>query len=377
MALSAETSSVSKLSAIIQSLSRQTGDGLAARFAKHLFNEVDTAEFETYGTSDLVALAAGAFESFRQRQPGRPKIVLRERFAGETELLAVDIVNDDMPFLLDSVLGALRELGLVPELVAHPIFEVRRNREGLLTALQPAAPSHNGIPRESFIHLQIRKLGPQPPSEDVAKALAECAERCENGRLRLSRDDGAARPRYRAVRKRIRRPRRRRPIPSRLRFFAGCPSTTSFSSESVNMATRATRNMASSFLSRSLRWACFGMMKSLCFGKALTNIGLTPQGRAFFLNSPPVIVVKANSRSTVLRRVHMETIGIKCHDAGGNITGGVLVTGLFTATAYNLSTRNIPLLRQKVSKVLRSSGYSPDSHSGRALLNVLETFPAR
>ena len=102
---------------------------------------------------------------------------------------------------------------------------------------------------------------------------------------------------------------------------------------------------------------------------------LTPQGRAFFLNSPPVIVVKANSRSTVLRRVHMDTIAIKCHDAGGNITGGVLVTGLFTTTAYNLSTRNIPLLRQKVSKVLRSSGYSPDSHSGRALLNVLETFP--
>ena len=132
MAFSAETSSVSKLSAIIQSLSRQTGDGLAARFAKHLFNEVDTAEFETYGTSDLVALAAGAFESFRQRQPGKPKIVLRQRFAGETELLAVDIVNDDMPFLLDSVLGALRELGLVPELVAHPIFEVRRNREGIL-----------------------------------------------------------------------------------------------------------------------------------------------------------------------------------------------------------------------------------------------------
>ena len=112
MAFLAETSSVSKLSAIIQSLSRQTGDGLAARFAKHLFNEVDTAEFETYGTSDLVALATGAFESLRQRQPGKPKIVLRQRFTGETELLAVDIVNDDMPFLLE--LGARRVAGAWP-----------------------------------------------------------------------------------------------------------------------------------------------------------------------------------------------------------------------------------------------------------------------
>ena len=82
MALSAETSNVSKLSAIVQSLSRQTGDDLAARFAKHLFNEVDTAEFETYGTSDLVAFACDAFESIRQREPGEPKIVLRKSVAG-------------------------------------------------------------------------------------------------------------------------------------------------------------------------------------------------------------------------------------------------------------------------------------------------------
>ncbi len=103
--------------------------------------------------------------------------------------------------------------------------------------------------------------------------------------------------------------------------------------------------------------------------------GFTPQGRAFFLNSPPVIVMKANSKSAVHRRIHMDTIGIKLYSPEGNIVGGVLIAGLFTATAYNLSARNIPLLRQKVAKVLRSSGYPPESHSGRALVNVLETFP--
>jgi len=374
MAFLAEISSVSKLSAIIQSLSRQTGDGLAARFAKHLFNEVDTAEFETYGTSDLVALAAGAFESFRQRQPGKPKIVLWQRCAGETELLAVDIVNDDMPFLLDSVLGALRELGLVPELVAHPIFEVRRSREGILTALQPAAPSHNGIPRESFIHLQIRKLGPQPPSAEIERALADVLSDVRTvvsdfpamtARLDLAIEQFEKNP---------------------------PPATAQTNSESAAFLRWLSVN---NFIFLGIRE--YGYAGDQEHGQLVPKpelgLGLlrdndvsllresadehrfTPQGRAFFLNSPPVIVVKANSRSTVLRRVHMDTIGIKSHNAGGNITGGVLVTGLFTATAYNLSTRNIPLLRQKVSKVLRSSGYSPDSHSGRALLNVLETFP--
>ena len=85
--------------------------------------------------------------------------------------LVVDIVNDDMPFLLDSVIGALGEQGLAPELVAHPIFEVRRDSEGRLTAINPADGPSNGVPRESFIHLQIRKTGPLPPAQELESAI--------------------------------------------------------------------------------------------------------------------------------------------------------------------------------------------------------------
>jgi glutamate dehydrogenase len=102
---------------------------------------------------------------------------------------------------------------------------------------------------------------------------------------------------------------------------------------------------------------------------------LTPQIRAFFLNSPPVIVAKGNEKSTVHRRAHMDIIGIKLHGEGGKITGQLRIAGLFTASAYNLSTLSVPLLRQKTARVLRGSGYPAGSFSERALLNVLETFP--
>ncbi len=374
MAFSAEISSVSKLSAIIQSLSRQSGDGLAARFAKHLFNEVDAAEFETYGTSDLVALAAAAFETFRQRQPEKSKIVLRRRFAGETELLAVDIVNDDMPFLLDSVLAALRELGLVPELVTHPIFEVRRSREGILDALQPAVALPNGVPRESFIHLQIRKLGPQPSAQVVEQALASVLS---DVRTVVSDFPAMTARLKRAIEELERKP---------------PPATAETNFESVAFLRWLSAN---SFIFLGIRE--FGYSGDQEHGELVPRpelgLGLlrdedvsvlrdggdahrlTPQGRAFFLNSPPVIIVKANSKSTVHHRVHMDTIGIKLYGPGGNITGGLLIAGLFTTTAHNLPTRDVPLLRQKVAKVLRSSGFPYESHSSRALLNILETFP--
>ena len=171
MSLAAGTSVGSRLVEVLQSLSERVPGELAARFAEELFAQVDAGEFEAHDTAALALLAAGAFESFHIRPAGEPKVVLRDRTLKDTDFLVIDIVNDDMPFLLDSVVGELRGRGLVPELVAHPIFEVRRDREGGLASLHPARTPANGAPRESFIHLQIRKIGPLPPSGEITDAI--------------------------------------------------------------------------------------------------------------------------------------------------------------------------------------------------------------
>ena len=102
---------------------------------------------------------------------------------------------------------------------------------------------------------------------------------------------------------------------------------------------------------------------------------LTPQIRAYVLNSPPVIVAKGNGKSTVHRRARMDIVAIKLYGRGGRIAGQLRIAGLLAASAYNLSTLNIPLLRHKVETVLRGSGHPMGSRSERVLLNVLETFP--
>ncbi|MCC2112106.1 MAG: NAD-glutamate dehydrogenase, partial [Hyphomicrobiales bacterium] len=89
----------------------------------------------------------------------------------------------------------------------------------------------------------------------------------------------------------------------------------------------------------------------------------------------PLIITKANTRSTVHRRVHMDYIGVKQYNEKGKLTGELRIVGLFTSSAYTLSTRNIPYLRRKVDLVIRSSGFDPSGHSGKALLNVLENYP--
>src|SRR5437868_5974593 len=71
----------------------------------------------------------------------------------------------------------------------------------------------------------------------------------------------------------------------------------------------------------------------------------------------------------------MDYIGVKRFDAEGRLTGEFRIVGLFTSTAYTRSTRTIPYLRRKVDAIVTRAGFDPDSHSGKALVNVLESYP--
>src|SRR5206468_12863649 len=94
------------------------------------------------------------------------------------------------------------------------------------------------------------------------------------------------------------------------------------------------------------------------------------------LHEPKLLIVtQAAVRARVHRRVHMDYIGIKRFDRDGRLAGELRIVGLFTSTAYTRSTRSIPYLRGKVDAVLRRAGFDPEGHSGKALTNVLESYP--
>lgn len=101
----------------------------------------------------------------------------------------------------------------------------------------------------------------------------------------------------------------------------------------------------------------------------------TPEILAFLDGPDFLIVTKANVKSIVHRRAYMDYIGIKRFDEDGNVVGELRIVGLFTATAYTHSVKQIPLLRAKVAEVEDHFGFDPNSHSGRILHNTLESYP--
>jgi hypothetical protein len=103
-------------------------------------------------------------------------------------------------------------------------------------------------------------------------------------------------------------------------------------------------------------------------------VSITPEIMEFLREPRPLIITKANVRSRVHRRVHMDYIGVKRFDDDGKLIGEFRIVGLFTSTAYTRQTRSIPYLRRKVDNLMRRSGFDPDSHSGKAFAAVLENY---
>ncbi|NYI06192.1 NAD-glutamate dehydrogenase [Allostreptomyces psammosilenae] len=88
-----------------------------------------------------------------------------------------------------------------------------------------------------------------------------------------------------------------------------------------------------------------------------------------------LVLTKANSRATVHRPAYLDYVGVKKFDEHGNVVGERRFLGLLSSTAYTESVRRVPVVRRRVAEVLERAGFPPNSHDGRDLLQILETYP--
>src|SRR5699024_5718466 len=102
---------------------------------------------------------------------------------------------------------------------------------------------------------------------------------------------------------------------------------------------------------------------------------LQGQARAKARDPRLLTITKANSRATVHRPTYLDYIGVRRFDDAGQVIGEARFLGMLTSSAYAESVLRLPIAADKAGEVLRRSGFSPHSHSGKDLLGVLETFP--
>ncbi|WP_417716676.1 NAD-glutamate dehydrogenase [Rhodoplanes azumiensis] len=359
-------------------LAARHGDA-AAGLAGVLFGAVAFEDLAEYDADELAALADDALAFVTERTPGAPKIriVTPDAVAAPAPVSVIEIVNDDMPFLVDSVLGALRDHGLDPLLVAHPVLAVTRDADARLQAWAPAAAATTpGTARESLIHIHVGRIVDAARRDVIVAALVTTL-----ADVRLAVTD------WRAMRARLEEviatlERDPPPLPDGevaeatafLRWLADDNFTfLGMRAHAIGDTTAAPGEAEEAASTDALGILRQHDVRVLRRGRDFVT--MTPEVMEFLQEPKALIITKANARSRVHRRVHMDYVGIKRFDASGRVVGELRLVGLFTATAYTRSARGIPYLRRKVEAVLARAGFAPASHSARVLANVLKTYP--
>ncbi|CAN0522273.1 unnamed protein product, partial [Laminaria digitata] len=287
----------------------------------------------------------------------------------------VEIVNDDMPFLVDSVTAELNRRNLTVHLIIHPVIPVKRSAAGKLSQVVKDGDLSVTV-AESVMHLQITEQTDAAMLKDLAKSLEKVLS-----------DVRAAVEDWRPMRVRI---------ADVIAELDSTLQTANVPKDEIDESAAFLRWLDdNNFTFLGYRdYACKGGTKrqtlSIVPGSGLGLLrdnkvtvieGITdgavlpPDLAAFMKRSALVLINKANQRSTIHRGVHLDTVMVKKFDARGNTVGQRLFVGLFTSTVYTQQVQSIPVIRRKARKVVDDSGYSPNGHDGKALIHILETLP--
>jgi glutamate dehydrogenase len=367
----AEAALIAAAGKILRSGHREVPDDFVAALFAHAVPE----DLMRYDPRQLAELAADAWTLLAVRKPGVPKVRLETpELPGHERLRAdsvLEIVNDDMPFLVDSVLAELAERGIDVRFVVHPVLTVERDDTGRLTAFKgPKAAA--GSLRESVIYIHIERIDEEARRAEIVEAieqvLADVRVCVHDWRAMIARvgeviAELKANP---------------PPLPA-----AEIAEAIAFLEWLVDnnftfLGIRNYRFTAAQDALEPVFDSGLGILRSrdmMLLRRWNEPLVITPQMRALLKQPTLLIVTKATVRSRVHRRVYMDYVGVKRFDRGAKLVGEFRIAGLFTSTAYTRSIRSIPYLRRKVDAVMRRAGFDPDGHSGKALANVLENYP--
>ncbi len=348
---------------------------LARAFCLRWLKDVPTADLLGQDPLDLYGAALAHLRFGSRRDPGtalvrvyNPEI---DRHGWQSTHTIVEIVNDDMPFLVDSVAMELARHGLGVHLTVHPVVPVRRDPAGRLLAVPDEREADGAA--ESFIHVEVDRLS------DPARLAA-----LEADLVRVLGDVRAAVRDWRAMRALLERAAEECRPPAEAVPAEDLAEIRAFlrwlaDDHLVLLGAATYRLVRESDGPQLLREAesALGILSRHREAGRSTSFAALPVAlrEAAMAASAPLTLTKANSRSTVHRAAWLDFIGVKRYDERGAVIGEHRFLGLLTSVAYSKSPREIPLLRRKFEAVMRRAGLPPGGHAAKALAHILETFP--
>jgi glutamate dehydrogenase len=368
-----------KITALIKKKLPEDETKLVSQFIRRYYATVALDELLSRNITDLYGAVLSHWSLTAHHKPDEIKIHIYnpqfELHGWQSTHTVIEVVSKDMPFIVDSILMELNRRGLNTHVIFHMgSFQVKRDKQGRIIEILPAGSTDKDAISEAVVYFEIDRQ-PESSFNDIKKGLEsvlmDVTHCVTDWPLMMERVKSAIEEL------------KKNPPP--------VPPCNKDNIEESTVFLNWLLNDHFTFLGyreyvvaeedgqkvlKNIPNSGLGVLKD--DGKShVSRLYANLSKRAMnVLMSPEVLLVtKTNTRSTVHRPVYTDMISIKQFDSQGVVIGEKRMIGLFTSVAYNSSPSHIPLLRQKVQKVIEGSNLSPKGHAGKALVNILETLP--
>jgi glutamate dehydrogenase len=366
---------------------RPAGDDELAALVVRYWRFVSDEEMIGRTPEELVGATLAHRELAARRPPGEAQLRVSDDPVNDYSVL--EVVVDDLPFLVDSVTAALAGRDLDVHLLVHPVVVVRRDAAGGFDRTRPEAEPADAGPDdvvESWIRVEITRVGDDTQlraiGDAVGRALAD---------VRAAVDDWSG-MRDTAVALAAELTASPPPVPDGdvsdavelLRWLAD-DNFTFLGYREYRLVDhergpdeRGPDERGPDERGPDERGR---LVLAAVPGTGLGILRAAPASRRVVDEYPKVrekrllVITKANSRATVHRSRYLDYISVKTFDAAGEVAGERRFLGLFGSAAYRSSVAELPVVRRLVGEVTARVGLSPRGHSGRELMEILETYP--
>lgn len=345
-------------------------------FSKRYFGTISARDLCDRAVDTLYGELICHWQLIENQQPGKMQVRVYnpsiEEDGWQSNHTVVQIIHEDMPFLVDSVRMEINRLGYLTHFIINlGDVSFKRDTKGNITQVSAAGQPIKDIAPQATIYVEIEQ-------QLKERALHELEESLK----KILSDVSAAVNDWQAMRERMRQslalleenpPPFNKAEVSESKDFLRWLENDNFTFLGCRDYKYLVKNGKE--VLQSIKHTGLGVLRE--DGKVSVRYlsDLPAAAKKLTLSSQILIFAKTRTRATVHRPAYTDYIGVKQFDEKGKLIGERRFIGLYTSSAYNSSTVSIPFVRHKVARVIKDSKFSRNSHAGKALLNILENLP--
>lgn len=359
-------------------IKKETIDSLSAavpaapkKFFAELGKAVEAEDLEHFDKPLLEKMLSSHWELAKKRKNGDPRITVYHATAKGQRRTIVDVVSDDMAFLVDSIAAEINKNNYLIDLLLHPILYAQYSKSGELMAFSDKP--QDGFIRQSHIHVHIANTLSDEALERLREGLITALE---DVRI-CNRDWTTMLDRLQQARAELAVAETGMPRKDLERYCAFLDYLYNNNFTLIGYREYEFVENGNKLTSKTVKGKSLGLLHDDITPAYISESdeGLPRNLQELRRALPPVSVSKTNRLSTVHRRVPMDAVAIKSYDRNGKVKGEKLFLGLFTSVTYSRSVGDVPYLREKVEEVMAMSDFLPGSHNAKALRHILEKYP--